>query len=127
MKILPEHETWFTIMSKLIQVVWITFELPLDEINVSHGGKLSPDQIADKKSTFCANDEEQEHDYDDWNTIALSVGSTQDLSSVLSSSSFQNIHNDDDFAPNDLTVIENMMIERDVPCRATGVMARGVY
>jgi hypothetical protein len=35
MKLLPEHETVFTIVSKLVQVLWTSFELPTDEYNTS--------------------------------------------------------------------------------------------
>lgn len=125
MKILPEHETLFTIMSKLIQVVWVTFELPVDEINISKSDKVSRDKMEIKKSTFRADDKEQE-DYIG-SGIALSSASRMDLSPVVSSTSFQNINNDDSYDPFDLRLIDSMMIERDFPCRATGVLARGVY
>jgi hypothetical protein len=125
MKILPEHETLFTIMSKLIQVVWVTFELPMDEINISQSDKLSRDKVAIKKSTFRADDDEHEHYIG--GGIARSSASRVDLSSVVPSTSFENINNDDNYYPFDLRLIDSMMIERDFPCRATGVLARGVY
>lgn len=130
MKILPEHETLCTIMSKLIQVVWITFELPMDEIHVSNSsGTISRDPVTNKKSTFPGDVDEQEHYYDDdWNSIALSsTSSTMDLSFVPPPSSLQNENHYDHYIPPDLRMIDNAMIERDIPCRATGVLARGIY
>ena len=117
-------------MSKLIQVVWITFELPMDEIHVSNSsGTISRDPVTNKKSTFPGDVDEQEHYYDDdWNSIALSsTSSTMDLSVAPPPSSLQNTNHYDHYIPPDLRMIDNAMIERDIPCRATGVLARGIY
>ena len=126
MKILPEHETLFTIMSKLIQVVWITFELPMDEIDISN----TRNEMVNKKSTIrAADDDDQEHHLYDgaaWNSISP-ASSSSSPSSMLSSTSFQNINHEDNSASSDLRLVDKMMIERDVPCRATGILARGVY
>ena len=132
MKILPEHETFLTIMSKLIQVVWITFELPIDDINISNNSdtisKKRDDIAIKKKSTFHDDDtEEESHYYDDgaWNSISSSSASIMDLSLLSSSTGSHIVYSDVQFIPPDSGPIENM-IEHDVPCRVTGVLARGV-
>lgn len=118
MKILPEHETLITIMSKLIQIVWITFELPMDDLHISN----SQDHVPKQLLTFHEydNDEEEvESKYDGaWDSIATSSTPITDFLSP----DIQNVHDS-----HDLTVIDTMMIERDVPCRVTGVLNRGIY
>ena len=128
MKILPEHETLLTVVSKLIQVVWITFELPMHDINISNCDNFSIHHIATKKSTFHDDNEEKQHYYDGiWNAYIPSSVSILDLSLLLSSANANNVCSDVHYISPELKSIENMMIERDIPCRVTGVLTRGIY
>ncbi len=127
MKILPEHETLITIMSKLIQIVWITFELPMDDLHISNSGTFCQDYVPSKTLTFDEydNDEEEvEFKYDGaWNSIATSLTPKMEYSSP----NIQNVCEDYQCTAHDLKAIDTMMIERDVPCRVTGVLTRGIY
>ena len=129
MKILPEHETLLSIMSKLIQLVWNTFELPTDDVNISNGGTISQDLVVNKKKSMSQdNVDVEQHNYDGiWTSIVPASESLKDLSLLWSATNIPNMCGDDFGIPPDLKSIEHMLIERDVPCRVTGVLTRGIY
>lgn len=123
MKILPEHETLLSVVSKLIQVVWITFELPMHDINISNCDNCSKHHIATKKSTFHYDNEEEQHYYDGiWNASIPSSVSIPDLSLILASANAKNVCSDVHYISPELRSIKNVMIEKDFPCRVTGVL-----
>ena len=127
MKILPEHETLVTIMSKLIQIVCITFELPIDDLHISNSGTFCHDSVPKKTLTFLEYENDEEDVESKYDSARNSIATLLKPQMEYPSPSIQNVYDDSQCIPHDLKAIDDMIIELDVPCRVTGVLTRGIY